>query len=334
MRWLAGILLVIGGALAAAWLGGETWLAREAARMIADDPRISAAAVTPLREPSRIGLHLADLAVDTPAGPAQLPALDLWAAPTAPTRFHASLPPDMTVPVAGTARRLATTDAGLSVRLSPGSGMAVSHATAQSGPATMDGASLLDGLDLRAALAPLGADAPRAARARYDVALRLDRLMTGTLAPGAPAELAAPLSAAGDATLYLTTPLRDGTEPQLVGFAAPHGVTLTLGERRLRVSGAVGADAAGRAAGALFVYTAQARDWLQLASDLGMIPGGLVQLVGTALDGAAAAEVELPPGITPPAPPADGEIRVPLIFREGRMFLGPLGLGDAPLFSA
>ena len=31
---------------------------------------------------------------------------------------------------------------------------------------------------------------------------------------------------------------------------------------------------------------------------------------------------------------ARGELRVPLIFRDGKTFLGPLPLGEAPLFPA
>ena len=47
MRTLFILILLIAGSLAAAWLGGETWLAREAARRIEADPRIESAAVTP-----------------------------------------------------------------------------------------------------------------------------------------------------------------------------------------------------------------------------------------------------------------------------------------------
>ena len=57
MKTLAILLLLIGGAVAAAWLGGETWLARKAQAMIAEDPRVEASQVTPLREIDRISRH-------------------------------------------------------------------------------------------------------------------------------------------------------------------------------------------------------------------------------------------------------------------------------------
>ena len=69
MRTLLLIVIMLGGALAAAWVGGETWLAREAAQRIAADPQIAAAGVEPLRELCRVGLALTDVAVETPQGP-------------------------------------------------------------------------------------------------------------------------------------------------------------------------------------------------------------------------------------------------------------------------
>ena len=73
MKTLAILLLLIGGAVAAAWLGGETWLARKAQAMIAEDPRVEASQVTPLREIDRIGLGLTEVEIATPGGDALLP---------------------------------------------------------------------------------------------------------------------------------------------------------------------------------------------------------------------------------------------------------------------
>ena len=56
-------------------------------------------------------------------------------------------------------------------------------------------------------------------------------------------------------------------------------------------------------------------------------------LATAALATAAAAEVPLPPGVTPPPPPAKGALRLPLVFRDGTMALGPVPLGDAPVLS-
>lgn len=329
MRFLS-ILLLVGAALAAAWLGGETWLAGKAQRMIAQDPRISAAAVAPLRRLDRIGLHLDDLSVQTPRGMAALPSVELWAAPISPNHFHAQLPPQMQLPLLGRDRQVAAQDAGLGLRVSPGSDMAVGLVAARSGQVAIDGAPLLVRLDAQAQLAPMGAQAPPTARAAYAVEAEWSGLTPGALLELPPQLAGQALSGKGTAQVFLTAPLRPGgPEPQFSGIASP-GFTLTLGPQSLRIAGRLAADADGRAEGALFLYTNDARAWMQLAGDLGLIPPQMVMLAGSALEQAAAAETKLPATTPAPDKPAPGELRIPLIFRDGRMFLGPLPLGAAP----
>lgn len=332
MRFLS-ILLLVGAALAATWLGGETWLAARAQRLIAQDPRLEAAAVAPLRRLDRIGLHLSELSVQTQGGAALLPSVELWAAPSAPTHFHARLPAQMQLPLLGKARQVAAQDAGLGLRVAPGSGMAVGLMTASSGKVTVDGALLLARLEAQALLAPMGAQAPQAARAAYAVEAEWSGLSPAALLDLPPALAAQALSGQGTAQVFLTGPLRPrGPEPQLAGIASP-GFTLTLGPQTLRIAGQLAADADNRAEGALFLYTADARAWMQLAGDLGLIPPRLVMLAGTALEQAAATEIDLPATTPAPDEPRPGELRIPVIFRDGRMFLGPLPLGEAPRLS-
>lgn len=331
MRLSILLILVLAAALAGAWLGGETLLARQAGRMIAADPRVQAAAITPLREADRIGLHLEQVALETPQGSVSLPEAEFWAAPTSPTTFHLALPPDMTVPVGGRERQLAAENARLMLRLSPANGMGPTRAAVTSGAATLDGQPLLGGLDVAAQLVPLGAGAPQQARASYRVSVRVQDLTPGALA-GLPPALA--LSAQGDLRLYLTgaltrATLRGGTPPQLAGIGA-EGLTLRLGDLSLRVMGLVEPDAQGRMQGALFVHTADPAALARTVADLGLIPEGAAVLTGTAMT--AAANAPLPEGIVPPADPAPGESRIPLFFRDGRAFLGPLPLGAAPAF--
>ena len=325
MRFLS-ILLLVGAALAATWLGGETWLAVRAQRLIAQDPRLEAAAVAPLRRLDRIGLHLSELSVQTQGGAALLPSVELWAAPSAPTHFHAELPAQMQLPLLGKGRQVAAQDAGLGLRVSPGSGLMA----ASSGPVSVDGAPLLARLEAQALLAPMGAQAPQAARAAYAVEAEWSGLTPGALLDMPPALAAQALSGQGTAQVFLTGPLRPrGPEPQLAGIASP-GFTLALGPQTLRIAGQLAVDADNRAEGALFLYTADARAWMQLAGDLGLIPPRLAMLAGTALEQAAAAEIDLPATTPAPNEPAPGELRIPVIFRDGRMFLGPLPLGEAP----
>lgn len=330
MRGLIAVLLVIAASVGAAWFGGETWLAREAVRRVADDPRIAAAAVAPLREPRRIGLHLSDVTVTTPVGDAALPALDLWAAPTAPTEFHASLPGTMTLPIHGALRRVEAADARLSLRLSPASRMAVNRSAITSGPVAIDGTAAIGSVDIKATLAAIGAAAPVGARASYLLSGHVDGL-----APSAvplPAD-AGELSAEGSAQVFLTGPVipGDAAPPQVVGLSSD-GVTMRLGEREARLTAQLTADAEGRASGTAFVYTRDIADWLALAAQAGVLPKGMVGLAGTALAAAAGGAPTLPPGIAPPPEPQPGEMRIPLLFRDGRTFLGPLPVGPAPLF--
>lgn len=331
MRFLSILLLALGATLAAAWLGGESWLAGKARQMIAQDPRLEATTVAPLRRLDRIGLHLDDIAVATLQGTAALPALDLWAAPTSPHRFHAGLPPQMQLPLLGDARQVTAQGAELTLQLSLGSGMAVALMAARSGPVTVEGAPLLARLDAGARLVPMGAQAPQAARAAYAVTADWSGLTPAALLDLPPALTGQALSGQGTAQVFLTGPLRpDAPEPRLAGVATA-GFTLTLGRQSLRITGQLSADADNRAQGALFLYTTDARGWVQLAGELGLIPSRMVMLAGNALEQVAA--TELPATIPAPDAPAAGELRIPLIFRDGRMFLGPLPLGDAPRLS-
>lgn len=330
MRGLIAVLLVVAASVAAAWIGSETWLAREAARRIADDPRIAAAQVAALRDPRRIGLHLGDVTVATAAGDAALPTLDLWAAPTAPTEFHAALPAEMILPIRGALRPVQAAGAVLSARISPASRMAVSRAALSSGPVIIDGAPAAAAVEITAALTRLGSDAPAGAGASYVVQGQADGV--APLA-GAPAlQNTGLLSAAGAARIFLSGPVVPGERPpQIVGLASD-GVTVRLGSRTARISGRIAADAEGRATGAAFVYTPDAGDWLALAAEAGLLPKGMVALAGTALAAAAGTVPQLPPGTPPPVEPQPGELRIPLLLRDGQAFLGPLPVGPAPMF--
>ena len=342
MRTLLLIVILLGGGLATAWVGGETWLSRAVAQRIADDPQIAAGGVKPLRELRRVGLSLTDVAVETPQGPVQLPALDLWAAPTAPTQFYAALPARMTLPLAGVPREVAADNAVLTLRVVPTSGMAIGRAAVDSGPVALDGAPLANTVQIDARLTPMGAGAPPGAAAAYDVAVALSGLTPAAL-PDLPATATAALTALGrlsaDGTtrLFLTGPLvaggRQGApDPALRGLAS-NGVSLGLGDLSLRLAGHLSIRDDGRPEGAVFVDTADAPRFLRLAADLGIIPRPAVPLAIAALATAAAAEVPLPLGVTPPPPLAKGALRLPLVFRNGRMTLGPVPLGDAPVLS-
>lgn len=328
MRGLLIALAAVAAVLGTAWIGGESWLAVEAARRIADDPRISAGAVTPLRDPRRIGLHLSDLTMATDQGTAALPTLDLWAAPSAPTQINAGLPPAMTLPIGGVLRHVEAAGAVLSLRFSPTSGMAINRAAAVSGPVSLDGTTVADRIDFSAVLTAMGPAAPRTARASYRVQGQLDGIAAAGAAVGAGGDA---LSAQGGAQVYLTGPIVPGaaSRPQVVGLSSD-GVTLRVGARQMRLTGRIAADPDGRPVGAVFAYTADAADWTALAVQAGVLPEGAAGLAGLALRAAAAGPLDLPPDTPAPKDPQPGELRVPLLFRDGQMFLGSLPVGPAP----
>ena len=85
---LLGTALGAGG-LGAAWYGGETWLSGKAREAVANSPAVEAASVAPLRDPRRIGLHLAEVEVGDDRNGFSAPGLDVYAPLTAPTTMTA-----------------------------------------------------------------------------------------------------------------------------------------------------------------------------------------------------------------------------------------------------
>ena len=357
MRIFLILLAAVAAIVAGAWLGGETLLARRAAAWIAQDPALEAATVAPLREPDRIGLGLTGATVETAGGRAVFPTLALWAAPTSPNRFHATLPPQMTLPVAGRPQEVTADGAGLSATVSPLHSISVTEAALTSGPVTVAGAPALQGISLTAAMVKLGNRAPRGARTAYLVTADVTGLMPAafTAASGnaGAAALSGPLGAKGTARVYLDRPwtaAAGAPRPQLQGLQTD-GLEISLGEASARLLGRVERDAAGFASGTAYIYTADARAFLDAAAASGAMPAGLVPLAATMLTnlagqpagqspGQSAGQPEAGPqasaaaeaGSQPAAPPAPepGEIRLPLVFENGKATVGGMPVGPAP----
>lgn len=349
MRTLLILSATVAAIVAAAWLGGETLLARRAAALIAAAPAVDAASVAPLREVDRIGLALTDAMIETAAGPAAFPTLAFWAAPTRPNRFHATLPPRMTLPVAGRPQEVTAVGAGVSATVSPLHSMSLTEARLSSGPVAIAGAPALEGVSLVAKMAKLGNRAPRGARTAYLVTADVNGLT-------APAVLAAfgnagavnveePLGAEGAARVYLDRPWKANAadlRPRVEGLETDKFV-VTLGAASARLLGRVERDEAGFAAGTIHVYTADARAFLDAAAKSGAMPAGLVPLAATMLANLAAEPADRPEPATAdaaatragaaaaaPAPPQPGEIRLPIVFQDGKATLGGMPIGPAP----
>lgn len=106
----------------------------------------------------------------------------------------------------------------------------------------------------------------------------------------------------------------------------PRQITVTLAEARwgeleLAVAGALDVDANGQPAGRLTVRAQNWRDILQLARASGRLPAGLADQVETGLSMLAQLSGN------------SQTLDVPLDFRNGRMFLGPVPIGAAPILT-
>ena len=359
MRVLMLLLLVLACLLGGAWLGGESWLAGRATALVDQRDDLAAARIAPLRDMRRAGILAEQVQIDGQAAgqgaSLMLPRLDLWVPPTAPNDVQASLPDTAQLVLRGATHDLAMQDAGASLRFSPVNGMSVSRAIVRADQFSLDGAPAIAGLHLQADLARMGNDAPRDAGAAYDLTLAVDGfdpLALSTLGLPPPA-LPGQVGLDGTARLWLTSaPGRgmmrgQGAQPQPVGFRTD-GLVLRIGELEARLVGQVVADDQGRASGRLALYSADSRGWLTALSDAGLIPASGVMLGGALLKTLSATPMEpaadpqadkkvnpalarfKQPAMTFPEP-AEGEVRLPIFLRDGKVFLGTIPIGSAPM---
>lgn len=355
MRVLLRLLVVLGAIVAAAWIGGEMLIARKAAALIGDDPQVSAAAVRELREPRRIGVRAQQLELEMPDAVLALPWLDLWVPPQRPNQINASLPPTLQITRGGRPAALTLEDGALNARFAPAKGFALGAARLGAGAVTLDGRRVADRVEVDARLVGFGADAPRAAGAAYDVSADIGGVSLGALTGGVvPGEGAV----SGGGRLWLDrAPARGGSAlpPRLVGLRAD-GTELRLDDLTAQVWGRVLAGPSGTAEGELMIDTTDAEGFIARAADLGFLPRSLVPLVTAVIGGlaggiavdtdavdttppgsggpAAASLVErpTPPGAAALPPLREGALRIPLGFREGQTWLGPMPIGPAPRF--
>lgn len=317
--WLIALALILGGL----WLGAESLLARELRRHAAQDPAFRVATVDAMRRPGRIGITAQGAELTTPRGRLELPRADLWLSPVRPTLLRLDLPPDAIFDAGAGPMALGLTDARASLRLRPLDGAGLGDLSAHSGPVTLAGAPLAQGLDARATFVAPGT---------YDLTLALRELAPDRLA--GPLPLPGTLDLAASGRLWLDrTPspatLTPETMPLPVGLRLDES-ELTLGRLRARVLGEIRADAQGRAEGQLAIYTPDARRIIDAGAEAGLIPRSVAALAGTMLR--RISELPMPQdGMEFPAP-APGEMRLPLRMAEGRTSLGPLTLGPAPMF--
>lgn len=331
-----GVLLA---ALAGGWLGAETMAADRVATAVALDPALEAASVRPLRDPRAIGVGLSEVAWRDPALEVALPWARLSLSPAAPLTARLELPETGRITQGGRAMRLDWRAPVARLSLAPLSRMAPDRLELGARDVALDGQPLAEALSLQGRLVPIGADAPREARAAYAVQLSLSGVAPGGLAllgldPG-PLHgplLPGPYALGGSLRIWLDgTPSVAGAAaaPRMVGWQA-EGLELRAGPLSLRLTGRLARDAQGLAEGQLALYSADSDALIGAAADLGLIPAqarlllraGLTQLAQAPLD-------QTLPGPDFPDS-AEGELRLPVILRDGQVILGGVPVGPAP----
>ncbi|WP_405404858.1 DUF2125 domain-containing protein [Paracoccus sp. Ld10] len=325
-----GLVLAV---LAGGWLGAETLARDRVAALIADDPSLQAASVAPLRDPRRIGIALSEPAWADPALSVSLPWARLYLSPLSPLTARLDLPDGGQVTRGGQAMQLGLSAPTASMALSPLNGMAPNRLDLVARDLTLDGQPLAQGLSVHASLTGLGADAPRPARAAYDIDLGLTELQVGGLAQLGldPGPIPGPLSVQGSVQVWLDgTPRVTGdTAPQVVGWQTA-GLDLQADQIKLRIIGRLSRDEQGRAEGQVALYSADADAMIGLATGLGLIPAQAGMLLRAGLSQLSQAELDdTLPGPDFPAA-AQGELRLPIIMRDGQLILGGVPVGPAP----
>ncbi|WP_411838810.1 DUF2125 domain-containing protein [Paracoccus sp. ME4] len=330
---------IIGAVLVAAvavggWLGAESLASRQLAAAIAADPALDAAEIRPLRDPARLGVALRDVRLEDPAMGLRLPWAALSLRPLSPLTARLDLPETATLIQEGQERQLGLSDPVAWVALAPLNGFSPRAMQVSARGLTLDGQPLAGGLSLDADLVPLGAQAPRAARAAYDVTLALEEGQTAALESlglGA-GLLPGPVAGSGTVRLWLDgTPAPNAPAPQVVGWQTP-GLEIAAGGIGLRLVGRLARDAQGRAEGQVALYSADSQAMIDMAGALGLIPDGARLLIRAGLSRLSEAPIDTAlPGPAFPDP-AEGELRLPVIFRDGQVVLGGLPIGPAPAF--
>ncbi|MFN3524560.1 MAG: DUF2125 domain-containing protein [Paracoccus sp. (in: a-proteobacteria)] len=327
---------VIAALGAGVWLGGETLAADRLRQHIAQSPGMEAAAVTPLRSTDGMGLMLeAPILGDGLTGIA-LPWARLLLAPTALTTVQLDLPPESTLTLDGQPHALTATSTEASLGLSPLRRLAVNALTLAARDLRIDGLALAQMIDLDLVMQRLGHDSPRAARASYDADITLDGMSPAGLAQLGIAAGALPgdLSAQGVLRLWLDGPLQPGqARPARLIGGQTDGLILTSGDLSVRIVARLSPDAEGFAEGRVALYTGDAPAMIGHMAELGLIPDGAQLLIRAGLSQLGRAEFPQSDAPMPGpvfAPAASDELRLPLVFQDGQVFIGAIPIGPAP----
>lgn len=328
-----GVILVT-GLLAGSWIFAENRAVERVRALIEADQGIQATGIRPLRDPRQLGVHLSQPQLSRPDLQLSLPWAQLSMAPLSPTTARLELPDTASLVSAGRRLELGQRLSEASLRLAPLHRLAPARLVLSTHDLTLNGQPLADRLDLRAALGRLQNDAPRAAGAAYDLQLDLQGVQPSALALAGvdTGPVPGPLAARGVVRLWLDdVPTADQPRPAIIGWQT-EALTLDAGPVQLRVAGRLTRGTDGRAEGQLALYSADADQMLEMASEIGLIPSQARLLLRAGLSQLG----QVPPATDIPGPdfpePAPGELRLAVMMRDGQLMVAGVPVGPAPVF--
>ncbi|MDO5603720.1 MAG: hypothetical protein Q4G25_01030 [Paracoccus sp. (in: a-proteobacteria)] len=361
MRFLLRLLVILAILAALAWAALE-YLALRAVRSAADGGAFRLAGSQMLTDPRRIGIRMEGMDFSDGAGGTVLSDLTVWLVPWKLNEVRTALPAQTVMQTPAGDMVLAVTDGAASARFSPTHRMALAAASLSAGAVSLDGTPMLDHASIHAEMTGYGAWIPPRAAAAYRISTTIEGAPLGQildrmdiLPPPDSPRPEGRLSLGGPLVVWLTAapgPMA-AADPELIGLTL-EGVTLNIDGYEARLWGRILADEAGLAEGELAIDSTDPRGFVMQLSALGLMPDAFAPLAATTLEAAAMWQAEretteAPAPLSPgspdltaqrdrrgdaPIPPrAEGLQRIPLIFREGRSYLGALPIGPAPMLA-
>ena len=318
MKLLLIVVLALAALYAGYWVvasrGLDRGLRSGIAAAEAQGWQIDSASLTTGGFPSRFDVTARDLTVTSPSGGLvwQTPWVETAALSYRPNKVIAVFAPTQSLRIGRQTVAVDSDGLRASAAVAPNTALSFTNLTAEAQRLSLGfdgGATVTTGK----ALLALRALAPQ--DNTYEVFLSLDEIRPAAPLPGLP-DGAARLTT--DATAVLDRPLDRTTilpsRPAVTGLTL-NSLDLTWGDLRLTGSGAVDVDAAGLPDGEI---TVKAEGWdrlIDLLATTGVIAPQAVQGVRSM----AGMMVR------------DGALTLPLTFANGRMAMGPIPLGPAPV---
>ena len=327
MRWLLGLIIVAALAWSGYWVVGANALKRAltdgivAAR--SEGVEVETGSLNVTGYPNRFDTMIEGLTVQMPQSGItwSLPFLQIFALSYRPNQIIVAMPPEQRITGPFGEAVLQTESAKGSATVAPNTDLTLDHTNVVLDDAvlTSNGAELRALRVLAASRLAEGDDSGRAHNIGITLDdVRLPQAMADRLGGAAEAVLD---GATLDATVTFDRPIDravyQGATPQVQALEIKD-LKVNWGRIGLDATGdlAVGAD--GALQGTLETSLRNWQDALQVAAQLGLIPEGNLAQVQQAIGFVAMMSSD------------DGKLTLPLAFRGGQTFLGPVPIGPAP----